>query len=309
MYQIAGTALAMATAVFIADRLAPVGSEQSPADQGDGMGHAVAPQPSAAEAATTRRRYRAAAALAVIGFSLLYALEVHVAAEALWTVLRNAPAGLLTSPTPDKILTLCLSVKKVADGQTVAVVSLVMTFYLLLQTFCIPGTVLLNTVMGVLVGVKVGLPMCVAAGTLGAASCYSLSQLLGSGFADRVDQRLMQGKGIPKLRAQVSKNRNELMAYLLFLRLTPVLPNWLINLASPIVGVPLRAFALATFIGITPQTYLSVRFGSIAAHKAQGGSVGSIVTVYDTVAIGVIGVVVVVAARLKKRFAGAVPTD
>lgn len=34
------------------------------------------------------------------------------------------------------------------------------------------------------------------------------------------------------------------MNYMLFLRMTPLLPNIFINMASPIVGVPLHIFAL-----------------------------------------------------------------
>jgi uncharacterized membrane protein YdjX (TVP38/TMEM64 family) len=36
---------------------------------------------------------------------------------------------------------------------------------------------------------------------------------------------------------------------MLFLRITPLLPNWFVNVASPIVGVPLHIFVLATLVG------------------------------------------------------------
>lgn len=38
--------------------------------------------------------------------------------------------------------------------------------------------------------------------------------------------------------------RRELLNYIVFLRVTPILPNTFINVASPIVGVPLAPFAL-----------------------------------------------------------------
>jgi len=59
------------------------------------------------------------------------------------------------------------------------------------------------------------------------------------------------------------------MYYLLFLRLTPLLPNWFVNVACPVVGVPLWKFAAATFIG-------TVRIGDACllwAYAAAGGQV------------------------------------
>ena len=38
--------------------------------------------------------------------------------------------------------------------------------------------------------------------------------------------------------------------HFLFLRVTPILPNWLINVSSPIVGVPFLYFSVGTFLGM-----------------------------------------------------------
>ncbi|CAL9020371.1 unnamed protein product [Prunus brigantina] len=48
---------------------------------------------------------------------------------------------------------------------------------------------------------------------------------------------------------------------MLFVRLTPTLPNTFINLASPIVDVPYHIFFLATIIGLIPAGYVTVRAG------------------------------------------------
>jgi hypothetical protein len=50
---------------------------------------------------------------------------------------------------------------------------------------------------------------------------------------------------------QVESRRRNLFNFLLFLRITPFLPNFFINLASPLLGVPLHYFVLATFFGIS----------------------------------------------------------
>ena len=49
----------------------------------------------------------------------------------------------------------------------------------------------------------------------------------------------------------IDDNHDNLFFFLLFLRISPLLPNWLINLASPVVGVPFKYFLLATILGIT----------------------------------------------------------
>lgn len=58
---------------------------------------------------------------------------------------------------------------------------------------------------------------------------------------------------------QVAQRREKLLNYMLFLRVTPTLPNTFINVASPIVDVPYRIFFMATFIGLIPAAYVTVR--------------------------------------------------
>lgn len=57
----------------------------------------------------------------------------------------------------------------------------------------------------------------------------------------------------------MAKRRKGLLNYMLFLRVTPTLPNTFINVASPIVDVPYHIFFLATVIGIIPAAYVTVK--------------------------------------------------
>ncbi len=43
--------------------------------------------------------------------------------------------------------------------------------------------------------------------------------------------------------------------------MTPLLPSWLINFASPIANVPFRTFAIGTFIGLQPLNIITVSAG------------------------------------------------
>jgi uncharacterized membrane protein YdjX (TVP38/TMEM64 family) len=69
----------------------------------------------------------------------------------------------------------------------------------------------------------------------------------------------------------VDSNKDNLFFYMLFLRITPLLPNWLINLASPIVGVPYKHFILATFLGLMPANVMHVNMGAELAKMERIG--------------------------------------
>lgn len=80
---------------------------------------------------------------------------------------------------------------------------------------------------------------------LGATLCYLLSQVLGKRIVIHFCPE--RAKNWAK---QVDKHRDNLLSYMLFLRMTPFLPNWFINLVAPVIGVPLFPFAFGTFLGM-----------------------------------------------------------
>ena len=56
--------------------------------------------------------------------------------------------------------------------------------------------------------------------------------------------------------------RADAFSYLLFLRLVPAFPFFLVNLVPALVGVKLSTFVAATFIGIIPATFAFSFLGS-----------------------------------------------
>lgn len=59
----------------------------------------------------------------------------------------------------------------------------------------------------------------------------------------------------------IEDNRDHLLFYLLFLRVTPILPNWFINIASPHLNIPLPVFFMATFLGVSIPSFIHVQAG------------------------------------------------
>ena len=51
-------------------------------------------------------------------------------------------------------------------------------------------------------------------------------------------------------------------SYIIFLRITPFLPNWFINVVSPIIGVPLIPFYFGTVIGVAPPSFVCIQAGT-----------------------------------------------
>ncbi|GAB0096324.1 Transmembrane protein 41 homolog [Sergentomyia squamirostris] len=128
--------------------------------------------------------------------------------------------------------------------------------YIFLQTFAIPGSLFLSILSGFLFNFPTALLLVCFCSALGASLCYLLSQLAG--------RRLVK-KFLPERAAtwsqQIEKHRDNLLSYMLFLRMTPFLPNWFINLVAPVIGVPLFPFAFGTFLGVAPPSVIAIQGG------------------------------------------------
>lgn len=132
----------------------------------------------------------------------------------------------------------------------------VILVYIFLQTFAIPGSLFLSILSGFLYNFPVALTLVCFCSALGATLCYLLSQLVG--------RRLVKHYFPEKAHVwavQVDKHREDLLSYMLFLRMTPFLPNWFINLVAPVIGVPLYPFALGTFLGVAPPSFIAIQAG------------------------------------------------
>ncbi|KAI4346392.1 hypothetical protein L6164_007290 [Bauhinia variegata] len=124
--------------------------------------------------------------------------------------------------------------------------------YIFMQTFMIPGTIFMSLLAGALFGVIQGIILVVFNATAGASSCFFLSKLIG-----RPIVTWMWPEKLRFFQAEIAKRRDKLLNYMLFLRITPTLPNLFINLASPIVDIPFHVFFLATLIGLVPASYIT----------------------------------------------------
>lgn len=129
----------------------------------------------------------------------------------------------------------------------------------------VPATLMLTMICGFLFGIVTGALIAVAAATTGAAIVFSV----GRGPGGELLRRLAG----PRLQAFAEGFRRDAFGYIAFLRLLPLFPFWMTNLAPAAFGVRLRTFVLATLVGLLPGAFVYAATGAgiedvVAAHEA-----------------------------------------
>jgi uncharacterized membrane protein YdjX (TVP38/TMEM64 family) len=132
--------------------------------------------------------------------------------------------------------------------------------YAMLVALSVPGGAVLTMAGGFLFGPWLGTLCAVVGATLGAAGIFLAARAGLGGLAHRA------GPFIAKLEAGF---RADAFNYLLVLRLVFIVPFWLVNLVPALVGVKLRTYVLATFIGIIPATFVFASLGSGLANVVE----------------------------------------
>jgi uncharacterized membrane protein YdjX (TVP38/TMEM64 family) len=122
-----------------------------------------------------------------------------------------------------------------------------MGLYAAVVALSLPAAAPLTLTGGFLFGWLAGGLAVVTAATIGAVIIFVLAR---TAFAEPLARRA--GPWLNKLRDGF---QSDAISYLLFLRLVPAFPFWLVNLAPALLGVRLRDFAIATFVGIIPGTF------------------------------------------------------
>mmetsp|Transcript_25424 Transcript_25424/g.22582 ORF Transcript_25424/g.22582 Transcript_25424/m.22582 type:complete len:115 (+) Transcript_25424:488-832(+) len=107
----------------------------------------------------------------------------------------------------------------------------------------------------------------------------------------------------------VQEHRHNLFSYLLFLRITPLLPAIIINLSSPILDIPLPTFILATFIGLIPVNIVHCRTGLLLSEINQIGGFDFFQVMWLFVLGGVALIPTLFKKRLEDKFEEAIHAD
>ncbi|MGE5248124.1 MAG: TVP38/TMEM64 family protein [Verrucomicrobiota bacterium] len=129
--------------------------------------------------------------------------------------------------------------------------------YIVQTAFSLPGAAVLSLASGAVFGVLQGTVLVVAGATAGAILAFLVSRTLLRDWVLRRFGGRMEGidRGL----------RMNGLPYLLFLRLVPAFPFFLVNLACGVTGLPLRTYAVGTLFGIVPGSFVFVNAGASLA--------------------------------------------
>ena len=140
------------------------------------------------------------------------------------------------------------------DDHRLATVAAFMLIYIVQTGLSLPGATILSLAAGALFGPWLGTLYAVTAAGIGAGLAFLACRYL---FRDVVVKKF----GV-KLEGINRELEGRGLNYLLFLRLVPVFPFFLINLAAGLTRLPLRTFLLGTFVGIIPGGFVYVNAGA-----------------------------------------------
>jgi uncharacterized membrane protein YdjX (TVP38/TMEM64 family) len=184
--------------------------------------------------------------------------------------------------------------------------------YAAVVALSLPGASVMTLSGGLLFGWFFGGLAAIVGATIGATAIFLIAR---SAFGETL--RAKAGPSIAKLQDGF---KEDAMSYLLFLRLVPAFPFWLINLAPALLGVSLSTYVIATFIGIIPGTFAFASVGAgldsvITAAKAEFATcvaakgaaacklsinAGSLITKELLLAFAALGVTALIPVALKK---------
>ncbi len=156
-----------------------------------------------------------------------------------------------------------------------------------------PMGIVMTFAVGFLFGRWVGTGIVVVAATVGATLAFLSARYL---FADAARRRMG-----PMLQRLARGFEEDAFNYILFVRLVPVFPFWLMNLVPAFTPVTARTFFTATAIGILPGTFVFANVGeSLARIQSPRDLVGR-QTLFALALLGAMSLVPIVLKKLRTR--------
>jgi uncharacterized membrane protein YdjX (TVP38/TMEM64 family) len=157
------------------------------------------------------------------------------------------------------------TLRALIEGNFLLALAAFVALYAVSVALSLPGGAVLTIAGGFLFGWILGGIASVIAATIGATVVFVIAK---SALSDVLEARA--GPWLTRFREGFHEDA---FSYLLFLRLVPIFPFWLVNLAPGLLGVPFTTYVVTTFLGIIPGTFAFALAGNgldsvIAAQQA-----------------------------------------
>ncbi len=156
----------------------------------------------------------------------------------------------------------------VADNWVLAILAYA-GIYALAIALSLPGGALLTLVGGFLFGWFFAGSVTIIAATAGSVFVFMIARSSLGAF--------LTHKAGPFMQKMADGFNDDAFNYMMFLRLVPIFPFWLVNIAPALFNVKMRTYIITTFLGIIPGTF---------AISLLGSGLGSVIdkqkVMYDT---------------------------
>lgn len=126
-----------------------------------------------------------------------------------------------------------------------------------LQAFSLPGSMYLSILGGAVWGVARALPLACCCVATGATLCYLISAALGPALLTLPRWKAVLDKWGGKIR----DNRENMISFLIVLRIAPLPPHWVVNIVCPHVGIAILPFWISTALGILGVSVIHTTIG------------------------------------------------
>lgn len=176
---------------------------------------------------------------------------------------------------------------------TLVMVAGFMAVYIIQTALSLPGATILSLAAGAIFGSIMGTFYAVISASIGATLAFLMTRYLLRDFVlTRFGSRL---EGLNRELEQRGFN------YLLFLRLVPLFPFFLINLAAGLTQLPLRTFMIGTLLGIIPGGFVFVNAGASLATITSISGIASPRVLGSFALLGLFALIPVFYTKLTRR--------
>ncbi|MBT5220060.1 MAG: TVP38/TMEM64 family protein [Woeseia sp.] len=173
------------------------------------------------------------------------------------------------------------TIKNYADANLLKTMLGIIVVYAAVTAISFPGAAIMTLLAGFILGTLYGGISVVIGATIGATIIFLAGR---SAAGDLLAKR--GGDTVAKLEAGFTKNA---LSYLFVLRLVPLFPFWLVNLAAAAFRVPTQVYIFATFFGIMPGTLVFASVGAGFSSITESSDIGIGVLLQPAVILPMIG--------------------
>jgi uncharacterized membrane protein YdjX (TVP38/TMEM64 family) len=167
------------------------------------------------------------------------------------------------------------------------------TVYIIQTALSLPGAAILSLAAGAVFGAFSGTVYVNIGATVGASLAFLVARYL---FHDVIQNKF--GSRLEKINMELeTKGFN----YLLFLRLVPLFPFFLINLGAGLTRLPLRTFFLGTMVGIIPGSFVYCNAGASLATMTSVSEIVSPRLLGSFALLGLFALIPVLYKKIKKN--------